>query len=154
MPITSEYHPVGPAAFSAPDKPSAAPVKVNVPARRLYSNPLDYRTGPDGRLVSDHPVNQGMALSMSVRKGSIRSAPNVGHELHKVEIGTERTAADVRDRVLVAYPLSRYVSEGSVEILSITHEEQDVGRLIVSVLFRNTKTNRAATARYGEKGSR
>lgn len=148
--MASGFYPLDPPSFDDPADPSAPPVTAVHEARRLYSNPLDYRLDAKGRLIAGHPVDQGMALSMSVEKGSIKSAPEVGNELRKVAIGTARTEADVQDRVLSSFPLSRYVAEQDVKILRIRHEERPAGGLLVSVDYRNLRTGVDAKAFYHE----
>lgn len=148
--MTTEFYPIGPAAFEAPDKPSAPPVTVPVTARALFSNPLDYRLDAKGRLISGHPVDQAMALSLAVRKGSITSHGEVGNELHLVQIGTDRTTADVRDKVLTSYPLSRVVEAGDATILSITYEERETGGLLTRVEYRNERSGKREKAFFKE----
>lgn len=148
----SSFFPLDPPAFEAPAKPSPAPARATVPARRLETDgrTLDYALDSKGRWQGGHPVDQGVTLSLMVRLGSIGSAPNVGNDLHETEIGVPSTANDVRDRVLRSYPLSRYIEEQAIEILDIRHEEIEFGGLKVSVTYRNLRTGQNERAFYRE----
>lgn len=147
----ASFFPLPPPGFEPVAKPSKAPIESRVEARRLTTNgtALDFEIDSRGRYVGGHAVDQGMALSLLVRQGSIASAPNVGHTLHEVEIGVQSTASDVRDRVLSSYPLSRYVADQLVEILDIEHEELDSG-LKVAVSYKNLVSEENKKAFHNE----
>lgn len=145
-------YPLPPPGFDDVAKPSKPPFVNRVEARRLKTDgqALDFEKDAKGRTVGTHPVDQGMALSLLVRQGSIGSAPNVGNTLHEVEIGVQSTAADVRDRVMNAYPLSRYVEQQDVNIIEIAHEELSSG-LKVAVSYRNLRTGKTGTEYFGKR---
>lgn len=136
----SEFYPLPSASFETLTPSEGRPATLPE-ARQLTSNPLDYKLNASTSVTPGHPVDQGMALSMSVRKGALTSAPEVGNELHKVRIGQVDTGASVNNAVMSAYPLSRYVEDGDVEIDSITYEEVPHGGLKTRVNYFNRVTN-------------
>lgn len=95
--------------------------------------------GDDGQYVKVHPIEQAVALSMCVRKGSLKSAPNVGNTLFEIEyLGTPELGADIEDRVRNSFPLSQLVANGDVEIVRIEHDEKDA--LAVALYFKNLRS--------------
>jgi hypothetical protein len=103
-------------------------------------------TYENGRVDSGHPIDQGVALSLTVRLGSVRSAPGVGNALHEVDPYAPSAESDVRKRVLAAYPLSRYLADGSVTIKKIEFETRKHGGLLVSVQYTNERLGRSFVA--------
>lgn len=150
----SSPFPIDPPAFESPAKPSPPPARLRVPARRVETDGhgIDYALDDAGRWKGGHPIDQGVALALLVRQGSIGSAPEVGNTLHETEIGVLSTANDIADRVRRAYPLSRYLEEQSVEILQIEHEELEFGGLKVAVTYRNLRTDHTEQAFYRNGG--
>lgn len=83
------------------------------------------------------PVEQGVALSLCVKQGDIKSSLTTGNTLHEIEyLGGAELGADIRDRVVTANPLARYLAEGQAEIVRIDHEEAPSG-FKVAVYFRD-----------------
>lgn len=87
-----------------------------------------------------HPTDSGMAMSMMVRKGSVKSDPTVGNDLHKIsDLGAPDLAEQVRSCVENAFPLSRLVAEGKARIERIEHQASR-SKLIVIVHYTNLDT--------------
>jgi len=75
---------------------------------------------------------------MCTRKGSLLSAPNVGNTLFDIEyLGNPDLGSDVEDRVRNAFPLSRLLANGDVEIIRIAHDESN--GLAVALYFKNLR---------------
>lgn len=81
-----------------------------------------------------------MAMSLMVRKGSIKSDPTVGNDLHKIsDLGAPDLAEQVRSCVENALPLSRLVSEGKARVDRIEHRAAR-SSLVVIVHYTNLDT--------------
>lgn len=132
------FAPPGPAGFDE-HSPTAQAVQSDGEARRLISTgggQLRYELDANGNWRRGTAVEQGVALSLSVKRGSIPSAPTVGHDLDQVPLGQPNTEAAVRDAVRQSYPLSDYLQRGLVETISISHEERPNGGLLVQYEYR------------------
>jgi hypothetical protein len=116
-------------------------------ARQFDGKTGGYTLDANGAWRRGHPVDQGMALSLCMRLGSIKSAPEVGHRLHTVQVGTPRTQLEVELRVRASYPCSRYLADGLVQIERITHAALPGGGLAVAVHYKNLATQRTEVAR-------
>ena len=100
----------------------------------------DLRLNADGQIAGVHPVDEGMALSLSVDAGSIPAAPTTGNKLRQIRyIGSPSLADDVRSAVLSAFPLSRLVTEGKATVTKIEHLVRSSG-LEVTVSYVNLLT--------------
>lgn len=83
------------------------------------------------------PVEQGVALSLCVRQGDIKSSPTTGNTLHEiVYLGNSDLGADISDRVLTSNPLARFIAERQAEVVLIDHEETQNG-FKVAVYFKD-----------------
>ena len=127
----------GYAGFALPQEDPAQSLAYPAKARQFDGKTGGYTLTSEGHWTESHPVDQGVALSLCFRKGSIKSAPDVGHTLHLVRLGTARTRAEVEDRVKNAFPLSSYLAAGLVRIVEIAHEERPSGGLFVAVGYIN-----------------
>jgi hypothetical protein len=83
------------------------------------------------------PVEQGVILSLCVRRGQLKSSPTTGNTIHEIEyLGGENLEADVRDRVLTSVPLKSFIADGSASVDKIVVQEHD-NRLLAQVFFRD-----------------
>ena len=115
----------------------AAPVIVPG-AIRYEGRTRGWVMGDNGQYVKVHPIEQAVALSMCMRKSSLKSAPLVGNTLFEIEyLGAPDLAAEIEDRVRNAFPLSQLVANGDVEIVRIEHDEKDA--LAVALYFKNLR---------------
>ncbi len=90
----------GSAGFAPVGAVSAAPLTQNAP-KALKFNPAtrDFDI-TEGVYAALHPVDQRVALALTIELGSLPSAPNVGHTLRKMRRSSGPTIeADARDRV-------------------------------------------------------
>jgi hypothetical protein len=142
------FAPPGPPGFDQ-HSPSAQAVQSDGEARRLVSTgdgQLRYELDENGNWRRGTAVQQGVALSLSVKRGTIPSAPTVGNDLDSVPLGQENTEAAVIDAVRQSYPLSDYLRRGLVETISISHEERPHGGLLVQYVYRERGTDENKTA--------
>lgn len=93
-----------------------------------------------------HPADSGMAMSLMVKKGSNKAAPNQGHTLAEIrDLKAADLAEQIRTRVEAAEPLARLVSERKVNITKIDHWAAR-GKLAVVVHYLNIATGERQTA--------
>lgn len=108
----------------------------------------DYPLSPGGQLQSVHPVDQAVALALSVEHGAIASDPGFGHKLRKLPRGdrasVKNAAADV-----VAQALKTLTDRGDVTVLGVEVELPRRGVVVVDVRYRNNRLSpaRAMNAR-------
>lgn len=111
---------------------------LNKGAMRYEGSPRSWVQDESGQYVKLHPIEQAVALSMCTRKGTLKSAPNVGNTLFEIEhLGAPDLEKDVEDRVRNAFPLSTLVAAGDVEIIRIDHDETN--GLAVALYFKNLR---------------
>lgn len=98
----------------------------------------DYDRDDDGQYVESHPVDAAVDLALTVRRGSLPSAPDVGHDLAGIEpIGPRR---DAKARAAVRKALQRLIARGDITILEIAVDGTDAGLLYVAVTYTNNRT--------------
>lgn len=87
-----------------------------------------------------HPTDSGMAMSLMVRQGSIKSDPSIGSKLRDIsDLGAPNLAEQIRVCVESALPLSRLVSEGKARIERIDFKVER-SKLAVWVYYTNLDT--------------
>lgn len=100
------------------------------------------------------PVEQGVALSLCVKQGDIKSSPTTGNTLHQIEyLGGADLGADIRDRVLTSNPLARLVADREAEVTKIDHEEAANG-FKVAVYFKDLTADKNRVLRADASISR
>lgn len=116
--------------------------RPTMPAALHYDGKTrDWKRNADGQLIATHPNDEGMALSIFVKRGSVKSTPSIGNTLFDIEyLKQPNMAEEVRARVLDAFPLRKLVAEKKVEITGISHSETG-NRLAVFVSYINLEMN-------------
>lgn len=136
----------GAGSFPAGTGPAGAvPIAKSPPKSVVANGAIRYEgstrgwvRAEDGQYVKLHPIEQAVALAMCTRKGSLKSAPQVGNTLSQIEyLGAPDIGADVEDRVRNANPLAALVAAGDIEITKIDHDETN--GLTVVVYFKNLR---------------
>lgn len=95
---------------------------------------------------SVHPTDQGITMSLLVRRGSCKSAPDMGNDLHTImDLKADDLAEQIRTVVNAAEPLARLVSAGKAQIVRIDYTAER-GRLGVAVQYLNTETGERQSA--------
>lgn len=93
-----------------------------------------------GSVRGVHPVDQGMAMALLVRRGECKSDPTAGNTLHEVaDLSGDDLESQIRSHVESAQPLARLVSEGKSRIERIDHQVAK-GKLAVYVYYKNLDT--------------
>lgn len=140
--------PPGPPGFDiAP--PSPAPTRLAAEARRPRTNAdgkLRYNLDSRGRWEAGDAIDQGVALSLGVTRGNIRSAPQVGNDIHLVTPGQPSTQAAVEDAIRRSYPLSDYLARGLVETIRIRSESRPNGGIAAEYTYRKPGSDQNQTA--------
>ena len=131
----------GPAGFNPPEDPST-PRDVSYLAAIEYDGATkSFPQDALGRLRELHPVDQMMAIGGLFPKGSVKSAPHIGHTLKEIPfLDAPNIAADIRDRVELAEPIATVLGRGDAEILRIDHWVQS-GKLAAAIYYFNLVTD-------------
>jgi hypothetical protein len=158
MPLASYPFGVGP--FGEDPVQTSDPAVQQTPPAAIY---LDLGTQDakveDGLWTSMHPVDQAVQLSFGVRRGTLRSAPDVGHQFDLIRvIGNTRFEGDVRAATRDAFPFSRLVTDGSITHLDTVIQRGKSGEFRVLVSYVNNKLPRSPgqkpqTAQYQSNGT-
>jgi hypothetical protein len=112
----------------------------------------DFLRDDAGRFLALHPIDQGVGLSLTVSRGQLKSAPNVGNRLDRVELGTSRVARQIEDAVADSFPLRVFLADGSVTTLGIEHDTSVRGRLAVIYYYHNNITGQTPDPVRYERG--
>lgn len=96
----------------------------------------------DGRLAADHPVDAWMDLALSIRRGSLKSSPDVGHTLHEIEYLDSTLEANVRSRVAAA--CASRVAAGDVRIDRVQAQRAGTG-YVALIDYTNLRTQTQPT---------
>ncbi len=129
---------IGQAGGDPVSDPSVSTTTTPPAAARFDAGKKDFLLNASGFYEAVHPVDQEFALRLSIRRGSISSAPDVGHRIRDLKrIGGTGFEAKVRDCVTEA--VKPMTSRGDVEIVSITLDTSQRGQLVVVVVYRNLR---------------
>lgn len=116
-------------------------------ALRYEGSTADWSKDHDGNYKAVTPVEQGVALSLCVRQGDIKSSPTTGNTIHEIVYLDKNTLkADIEDRVKRSNPLARLLAEGQAELVRIDHEVTANG-LKVAVYFKDLTADKSRTLR-------
>jgi len=124
-----------------------------LPTAMRYDAPgLDWGqvTGLDGatHYRSIHPLDQGFAIAMCVKQGTLKHSRTTGNLLHTIKyLGGKDLQQQVERIVRSANPIARYLADGSATIRKIVVETTG-GRLAVACYYKNNLLNRKNVARY------
>lgn len=127
-----------PAGFDAVLPPSPRTTLAPVSAAFFDPSVRDFPLDANGRVVSVHPVDQAVALALSVDTGAIGSVPELGHDLRRIPRGTPTTLTSYA-RDAVARALKALVDRGDVTVVEVTASVPFRGGLFVSVSYRNNR---------------
>lgn len=103
----------------------------------------DWATRASGVLATCHPVDQQVALSLSVRLGSVPAYPGLGNEFHQIGLGLNDAQLQraARAKAEQSFPLSSLLSSGSVELVSVVAVIGQSGRLGITTLYKNLEAD-------------
>src|SRR5690242_18105687 len=146
MPAGDYLAGIGPAGFDPVTDPPARKV-LRGPAAMAYDGASrDWPLNVQNNYRSVHPVDQQMALSVLVRKGTIASAPNVGSTLHEItHLSAKTLQSDVDNRVRTSEPAATLVRNGQAKILR-NRIDVSGNALQVAVEYVNLATGQNITA--------
>jgi hypothetical protein len=112
----------------------------------------DWLLNSHGQISGVHPVDEGMAISILVPQGSVKSSPATGNTFLAIRyLGAKNLAEQVRSAVTSANPLARLVAAGDATIVNIQHEIRN-SRLWVSVDYVNNRTGETRNATSHDQG--
>jgi hypothetical protein len=113
------------------------PKRTVVAAMRYEGSSKDWELVAGGNFAAVTPNEQGAALSMAIKKGSIKSSPDTGNTLHEIiYLGSPNLETDITNRVMSSNPISRLVAENSISIDKILYQVTKYG-LKVATYFRD-----------------
>lgn len=132
----------GPAGAD-PTQPGGS-VSINTPSAMRYEGASrDWAKDASGQYRRVHWVEQAFVLGCLIRKGAIKSRPEVGNSLFEIKyLGGISLAAEVNDRIRTAVPIASLLAEGAASIDRIEHSHNPQGQLRVAVYFRNLVVDR------------
>ncbi len=131
---SSAYLPITTPAGFAPTYRVEQPVVRELPAAQLYDGFTKQWTVLNGAWSAATPAQQAMAAGCLFRKGSITSAPLIGHTYHEVDVPDNQLLDDVTQRTREAEPIKTALANGWVHIQKVEAERQR-GRLSIRVSF-------------------
>jgi hypothetical protein len=128
----------------------ADPRGPNVPAAMRYDGKTsDWALTTDNRPRSVHSVDQGVAFSICFKRGTIKSAPEIGNDFQDIELtGGARDQGEIEACARNAYPLRLYLADGRVTLQLVQYDEIPTGGYKVVVYYRNNETGKADRAIY------
>ena len=119
---------------------STAPSLATVPAVEYLGQNYDYSEIPTD------PIDVDVALAMSVRRKSIKHAPDCGNDLYTISpIGGPDEQQKALELTKRATPLDRRLAAGDIAILSVD-TSHDNDQLRVRLRYRNLRTQKNRTA--------
>jgi hypothetical protein len=129
---------IGPAGFN----PAAAPdpSKVGRPPRAVNYDPSirDFTT-TNGYYDAIHPVDQAVALALTIEQGSLKSAPTVGQTYRKIpRLSGASFVKQVEDRTNLA--LKRLLDAQQIRIVAVNVEQNTIGQTKIEVVYVNLLT--------------
>lgn len=118
--------------------PVAAVLPKQLPPEALRFEGLvkDWVLDEPGNYQSVTSTEQGMALSICVNQGQIKSSPTTGNTLDQiVYLGGNNLQADVEDRIRNSNPAKALIAAGKASLIRIVVQSQR-SRLMARVFFK------------------
>lgn len=126
----------------APIIPPSAPRIVNPPAAlRFDGGSRDFPLDANGFYQESHPVDQEVALVLSISRGAIASDSSVGNKLRTISRVSPRVAETLA-RSYIREGLAPLVARKSIEIQDVSIDQSVPGRLLFAVTYLNLETAR------------
>lgn len=128
----------GPAGF-APILAPSVKLATTPPRATNYDPVTKTFTSTNGYYDSIHPVDQAVAIALLFPKGSLKSAPDVGHTFQQLGRNSGvRLVADAEDRARLA--LKKLVDAGSISIGNVDVDASIRGQVKIAVTYTNLVT--------------
>lgn len=126
---------MGPMGYS-PSVPPNAPRDVRPPAALYFDGQTrDFPLDENGFYREIHPVDQKVALQLSLPRGAIASVTAIGNKLRTIQ-RVRPSVAETLCRSHIREALAELLSAKSIEIQQIKVEPDD-GRLLFAVTYLN-----------------
>lgn len=104
----------------------------------------------DGRYEGTDPIDQQVALSFGVPRGSIKHAPDLGHDFLTLPgVTGDRLRVECERRAAAATPFADLLTSGAVELVSVTHQEPKRGEVRIAIAYKKRGETRVRTAVVG-----
>jgi hypothetical protein len=108
----------------------------------------DHLLDSDGNWREMDPVDQAMQLAFLIRRGTLRSAPEIGHtfrDLTRVSPNAATLQEEGRRRAKLAQPAKDMIDAGFAEITLVTVRSPKRGELSAEVTYRNLRARTRTT---------
>jgi len=119
-----------------------APSKVGSPPRAVNYDPTirDFTT-TNGYYDAIHPIDQAVALALTIEQGSLKSAPTVGQTYRKIpRLSGASFVRQVEDRTSLA--LKRLLDGQKIRVLAIEVQQGNFGQTKIAVTYVNLLTQK------------
>jgi len=127
---------MGPMGYS-PSVPPNAPRDVRPPAALYFDGQTrDFPLDENGFYREIHPVDQKVALQLSLPRGAIASVPGIGNKLRTIQ-RVRASVAETLCRSHIREALAELLSTKSIEIQQIKIDPDVPGRLLFAVTYLN-----------------
>lgn len=126
---------VGPSGHAPVADPATLAVGSMPAATRYDGMTRGFQLDSDGNWIAIHPVDQEVALACLLPRGSVRSAPAVGHTFRDLVPGSPSLRAAALDRARLA--LARPLARGDIVLDDVIVQSAP---LAVAVLYRNLRS--------------
>lgn len=107
---------------------------------------LVYPFDSTGELETTHPVWQRVALALGIRRGALRSTPDVGIPLERLRLATDLTAQREADGA-VRVALADLLSAGDIDLVAVSVDLPWRGKFYADI--RNLREAGAEPVRLG-----
>jgi hypothetical protein len=127
---------LGPAGYD-PVVPPNAPRDVRPPAALMFDGQTrDFPLDDNGFYREVHPVDQRVALALSISRGAIASVPGIGNKLRTIQ-RVRPNVAETLARNYINEALAELLRAKSIHIEKITIDTGVAGRLLFAVTYLN-----------------
>lgn len=136
----------GPSGFDPIGSPGTQ--QTVVPGTSVQFDPTarDFAGTDAGYWKAVHWVDQSVTLALTIERGKLRSAPEMGVRYRQIKRLGDTTQNEVEDMTLEA--LAHLLAQPpKIEIVSIETAQPARGQLLIAVTYRNLLTRRAQTKR-------
>lgn len=138
---------IGPAGFAPARNPG--PPTDRIPPRAVNYDPIsrDYTTTAN-LYDAIHPVDQATVIALTVERGSIKSAPEIGIPFSTIQrAGGQTLETQCRDCVNIA--LADLLSAKKIELVRVDVEAVVRGQVKIAVTYKNLVSKRIGTVQTG-----
>jgi hypothetical protein len=136
--------PAGQDPVLEPSRPRDAQTPV---ALKWDAATRDFLKDDKGRFLSIHPVDQRVALALTLEEGTLSAAPDMGTRLRRARYaGGAALQREIEDIVNIA--LKELLDAKDIQLLSVRASTPQRGTIVTDVEYVNLQTRRRKTVRF------